>query len=164
MIKYASNQSKSNRFRRQHSLINLKSGLVHLEANCNGSTLIKALWKPAVGGRYLLRMFKELRQSVTNNLGGAKPLVFVEDKEFLDKRKKLQDFETELTNVSQQSITFDQVVVDARADASGVATKMVTLNATIKFNLRNRGSFFWVHVSSTIVDLAYTDPTLATGS
>ncbi|GJS98905.1 hypothetical protein Tco_0820075 [Tanacetum coccineum] len=75
----------------------------------------------------------------------------VEGKEFLDKRKKLQDFETELTNVSQ-------------ADASGVATEMVTLNATIKFNFRNRGTFFGVHVPSTIVDLAHTELTLATGS
>ncbi|GJR02309.1 hypothetical protein Tco_0525293 [Tanacetum coccineum] len=84
--------------------------------------------------------------------GRAKPLVFEEGNEFLDKRKKLQDFETALTNVSQQ------------ADASGVATEMVTLNATIKFNFRNRGTFFGVHVSSTIVDLAHTELTLATGS
>ncbi|GJY44752.1 sorting nexin 2B-like protein [Tanacetum coccineum] len=58
---------------------------------------------PAKGGRDLLRMFKELRQSVTNDWGVAKPLVVEEDTEFLDKRKKLQDFETELTNVSQQA-------------------------------------------------------------
>ncbi|GJY13010.1 sorting nexin 2A [Tanacetum coccineum] len=45
--------------------------------------------QPAVGGRDLLRMFKELRQSVKNDWGRAKPLVFEEDKEFLDKRKKL---------------------------------------------------------------------------
>lgn len=63
-----------------------------------------------------------------------------------------------------QSIAFDQFVVNAGADASGVATEMVTLNATIKFNFRNRGTFFGVHVSSTTVDLAYTELTLATGS
>ncbi|GJZ90270.1 sorting nexin 2B, partial [Tanacetum coccineum] len=78
--------------------------------------------QPAVGGRDLLRMFKELRQSVKNDWGRAKSLVFEEDKEFLDKRKKLQDFETELTNVSQQSIAFDQFVVNAGAYAFGVAT------------------------------------------
>lgn len=55
-------------------------------------------------------------------------------------------------------------MVNARADASGVATEMVTINATIKFSFRNRGTFFGVHVSSTPLDLAYTELTLATGT
>ncbi|KVI09979.1 sorting nexin 2A-like [Cynara cardunculus var. scolymus] len=59
--------------------------------------------QPAKGGRDLLRIFKELRQSVTNDWGGTKPPVVEEDKEFLEKRKKLQDFEQELSNVSQQA-------------------------------------------------------------
>ncbi|KAJ0705197.1 putative sorting nexin Vps5-like, AH/BAR domain superfamily, PX domain superfamily [Helianthus annuus] len=59
--------------------------------------------QPAKGGRDLLRIFKELRQSVANDWGGAKPPVVEEDKEFLEKRKKMQDFEMELTNVSQQA-------------------------------------------------------------
>lgn len=63
-----------------------------------------------------------------------------------------------------QSISFDEFVVNAGADASGVATEMVTMNVTIKFNFRNRGTFFGVHVSSTPVDLAYTELTLASGS
>ncbi|PWA74679.1 late embryogenesis abundant protein, LEA-14 [Artemisia annua] len=66
--------------------------------------------------------------------------------------------------ITMRSIAFDQFVVNAGADASGVATEMVTLNATIKFNFRNRGTFFGVHVSSTTVDLAYTELTLASGS
>ncbi|KAJ9539886.1 hypothetical protein OSB04_026392 [Centaurea solstitialis] len=44
--------------------------------------------QPAKGGRDLLRIFKELRQSVTNDWGGTKPPV---------------DFEQELSNVSQQA-------------------------------------------------------------
>lgn len=63
-----------------------------------------------------------------------------------------------------QSIAFDQFVVNAGADASGVATEMVTLNATVKFNFRNWGTFFGVHVSSTPLVLAYTELTLATGT
>ncbi|XP_076932247.1 sorting nexin 2B-like [Bidens hawaiensis] len=62
--------------------------------------------QPAKGGRDLLRMFKELRQSVVNDWGGTKPPVLEEDKEFLEKRKKMQDFELELTNVSQQAEAF----------------------------------------------------------
>lgn len=59
---------------------------------------------------------------------------------------------------------FDEFVVNAGADASGVATEMVNMNVTIKFNFRNRGTFFGVHVLSTPVDLAYTELTLASGS
>ncbi|MFS8010930.1 putative Late embryogenesis abundant protein, LEA_2 subgroup [Helianthus anomalus] len=66
--------------------------------------------------------------------------------------------------ITMRSIAFDQFVVNAGADASGVATEMVTLNATVKFNFRNRGTFFGVHVSSTPLDLAYTELTLATGT
>nr|GEU75892.1 sorting nexin 2A-like [Tanacetum cinerariifolium] len=84
-------------------------GAVKLPKQLFGESVVSAavdpseVVQPAKGGRDLLRMFKELRQSVTNDWGGAKPLVVEEDKEFLDKRKKLQDFETELTNVSQQA-------------------------------------------------------------
>ncbi|CAI9264436.1 unnamed protein product [Lactuca saligna] len=66
--------------------------------------------------------------------------------------------------ITMRSIAFDQFAVNAGADASGVATEMVTLNATVKFNFRNRGTFFGVHVSSTPLDLAYTELTLATGT
>lgn len=84
-------------------------GAVKLPKQLFGESVVSAavdpseVVQPAKGGRDLLRLFKELRQSVTNDWGGAKPLVVEEDKEFLDKRKKLQDFETELTNVSQQA-------------------------------------------------------------
>ncbi|KAI3521010.1 hypothetical protein L1887_10467 [Cichorium endivia] len=66
--------------------------------------------------------------------------------------------------IIMRSIAFDQFAVNAGADASGVATEMVTINATVKFNFRNRGTFFGVHVSSTPLDLAYTELTLATGT
>ncbi|MFS7955424.1 putative Late embryogenesis abundant protein, LEA_2 subgroup [Helianthus anomalus] len=66
--------------------------------------------------------------------------------------------------ITMRSIAFDQFVVNAGADASGVATEMVTLNATVKFNFRNQGTFFGVHVSSTMLDLAYTELSLATGT
>lgn len=58
--------------------------------------------QPAKGGRELLRLFKELKQSVTNDWGGAKQAVVEEDKEFLEKREKLQDFEQQLSNVCMQ--------------------------------------------------------------
>lgn len=58
--------------------------------------------QPAKGGRDLLRLFKELKQSVTNDWGSSKPPVVEEDKEFLEKKEKLRDFEHQLSAASQQ--------------------------------------------------------------
>ena len=59
--------------------------------------------QPAKSGRDLLRIFKELKQSVTNDWSAAKPLVVEEDKEFMEKKDKLMEFEQQLSNVSQQA-------------------------------------------------------------
>ncbi|KAL8535368.1 hypothetical protein ACS0TY_011131 [Phlomoides rotata] len=58
--------------------------------------------QPAKGGRDLLWIFKELKQSVSNDWGGSKPPIVEDDKEFLEKKENLQDFEQQLINVSQQ--------------------------------------------------------------
>ncbi|XP_052186355.1 sorting nexin 2B-like [Diospyros lotus] len=59
--------------------------------------------QPTKGGRDLLRIFRELKQSVSNDWGGTKPAVVEEDKEFLEKKDKLRDFEQQLSNFSQQA-------------------------------------------------------------
>ncbi|KAJ6349168.1 hypothetical protein OIU77_006702 [Salix suchowensis] len=58
---------------------------------------------PAKGGRDLLRIFKELKQSVANDWGGVKPAVVEEDKEFLENKERIQDLEQQLSNASQQA-------------------------------------------------------------
>lgn len=58
--------------------------------------------QPAKGGRDLLRLFKELKQSMSNDWGASKPLVGEEDKEFLEKKEKMQELEQQLSNASQQ--------------------------------------------------------------
>lgn len=63
-----------------------------------------------------------------------------------------------------QSITFDHVRVQAGSDATGVATDMITLNSTLKFAYRNTGTFFGVHVTSTPVELSYSDIVIAAGN
>ncbi|XP_077216303.1 sorting nexin 2A-like [Tasmannia lanceolata] len=68
--------------------------------------------QPAKGGRDLLRIFKELKQSVANDWGGFKPPVVEEDKEFLEKKEKLQDLEQQLSNASQQA----EALVKAQQD------------------------------------------------
>ncbi|OVA02811.1 Phox homologous domain [Macleaya cordata] len=59
--------------------------------------------QPAKGGRDLLRIFKELKQSVANDWGSSKPPVAEEDKEFIEKKEMLHDLEQQLINVSQQA-------------------------------------------------------------
>ncbi|XAR65983.1 hypothetical protein NMG60_11012012 [Bertholletia excelsa] len=61
--------------------------------------------QPAKGGRDLLRIFKELKQSVTNDWGVTKPPIVEEDKEFMERKERLQNFEQQLSNVSQQAET-----------------------------------------------------------
>ncbi|KAF9591942.1 hypothetical protein IFM89_010300 [Coptis chinensis] len=64
---------------------------------------INEVVQPAKGGRDLLRIFKELKQSVANDWGGSRPALVEEDKEFLEKKEKLQDLEQQLSNASQQA-------------------------------------------------------------
>ncbi|XP_057955493.1 sorting nexin 2A-like [Malania oleifera] len=59
--------------------------------------------QPAKGGRDLLRIFKELKQSVANDWGGLRPQVIEEDKEFLEKKEKVHNLEQQLSNASQQA-------------------------------------------------------------
>ncbi len=58
--------------------------------------------QPAKGGRDLVRLFKELKQSVTNDWGSTRPAIIEEDRVFLKKKEKLQDLEHHLSDASQQ--------------------------------------------------------------
>ncbi|XP_024516111.1 sorting nexin 2B-like [Selaginella moellendorffii] len=60
----------------------------------------------AKGGRDLLRLFKELRQSVTNDWGASRPPVVEEDKEFVEKKEHLRECERRLAHASQQADAF----------------------------------------------------------
>ncbi|XP_020236649.1 uncharacterized protein LOC109816167 [Cajanus cajan] len=66
--------------------------------------------------------------------------------------------------ISLKSITFDQFVIQAGADMSGVATSLVSMNSSVKLTFRNTATFFGVHVTSTPLDLNYYQLTLATGT
>lgn len=68
--------------------------------------------QPAKGGRDLLRLFKELKQSVSNDWGGSKPPVVEEDKEFLENKERMNDLELQLSNASQQA----EALVKAQQD------------------------------------------------
>lgn len=63
-----------------------------------------------------------------------------------------------------QSITFEQLKIQAGSDSTGVATDMITVNSTVKLIYRNTGTFFGVHVTSSPVDLTYSQLTIASGA
>ncbi|KAL9268116.1 Sorting nexin 2A-like protein [Drosera capensis] len=64
------------------------------------------------GGMDLLKKFKELRQSLTNDLGGSRPPLIEEDKDFLERKEKLLNFEQHLTDASKQA----EILVRAQQD------------------------------------------------
>ncbi|XP_027359208.1 uncharacterized protein LOC113867899 [Abrus precatorius] len=66
--------------------------------------------------------------------------------------------------ISIKSIKFDSLRVQAGSDSTGVATDMITMNSTLKFTYRNTGTFFGVHVSSTPVELSYSEIVIASGN
>ncbi|KAK6258545.1 hypothetical protein SCA6_013019 [Theobroma cacao] len=66
--------------------------------------------------------------------------------------------------ITMESISFNEFVVQAGADFSGLATEMVSMNCTVKLTYRNTATFFGVHVTSTPLDLSYSQLTVATGS
>ncbi|XP_020596533.1 sorting nexin 2A-like [Phalaenopsis equestris] len=70
--------------------------------------------QPAKGGRDLLRMFKELKQSVSNDWGGAKPSLVEEDKTFLERKERVLELEQQLSTASQQA----EALVKAHQDIS----------------------------------------------
>ncbi|KAE9596068.1 hypothetical protein Lal_00030979 [Lupinus albus] len=59
--------------------------------------------QPAKGGMDLMRLFKELKQSMVNDWGGSKPAVVEEDKEFLQKKESIEELEQNINNASQQA-------------------------------------------------------------
>ncbi|KAL6521628.1 hypothetical protein OROGR_018197 [Orobanche gracilis] len=66
--------------------------------------------------------------------------------------------------VTMKNISFDTFIIQAGSDDSGVSTEMVNLNSTVRMVFQNKGKFFGVHVTSTPLDLAFSQLTLASGS
>ncbi|KAJ6722367.1 PROTEIN putative-RELATED [Salix koriyanagi] len=66
--------------------------------------------------------------------------------------------------IAMKSVTFEQFRIQAGSDSTGVATDMISVNSTVRMTYRNKGTFFGVHVTSTPLDLSYSEITLASGS
>lgn len=63
----------------------------------------------------------------------------------------------------KQSVVFESYNIQAGMDYTGVPTKMMTINSTVKIVFYNRGTFFGVHVISTPLDLSFYDLKVASG-
>ncbi|XVE55873.1 hypothetical protein DITRI_Ditri03aG0192200 [Diplodiscus trichospermus] len=66
--------------------------------------------------------------------------------------------------ITMKSIKFEQFKIQAGSDSTGVATGMITMNSTVKMIYRNTGTFFGVHVTSTPLDVSYSQINIASGT
>lgn len=55
-------------------------------------------------------------------------------------------------------------MIQAGTDSTGVPTDMISMNSTVKLTFKNRATFFGVHVTSTPLDLSFSQLTIANGS
>jgi hypothetical protein len=62
-----------------------------------------------------------------------------------------------------QSLAVSNLYVGEGSDSTGVITKMLTVNGSLKMNIYNPATLFGIHVSSTPVNLIYSEITVATG-
>lgn len=65
--------------------------------------------------------------------------------------------------VTVKSFSINNFYVGEGTDSSGVPTKMVTVNGTMKMTIYNPASLFGIHVSSSPVNLVYSEISVATG-
>lgn len=64
---------------------------------------------------------------------------------------------------SVKSLTVNNIYGGEGADSTGVPTKMLTLNSSLRIGVYNPATFFGIHVSSTPINLVYSEITVATG-
>lgn len=64
---------------------------------------------------------------------------------------------------SLQSLTVNNMYVGSGSDFTGVITKMLNLNGSLRISVYNPATFYGIHVSATPVNLIYSDVVVATG-
>ncbi|KAE8674757.1 putative BOI-related E3 ubiquitin-protein ligase 2-like [Hibiscus syriacus] len=72
--------------------------------------------------------------------------------------------QTPEAKITMKSIKFEQFKIQAGPDSTGVATDTITMNSTVKMIYRNTGTFFRVHVTTTPLDLSYSQINIASGT
>ena len=62
-----------------------------------------------------------------------------------------------------QSLAVNNIYVGTGSDFTGVITKMLSMNGSLRISVYNPATFFGIHVSSTPINLVYSEITVATG-
>lgn len=62
-----------------------------------------------------------------------------------------------------QSLAVHNFYFGEGSDITGVPTKMLTMNCSMRMSVYNPATFFGIHVSSTTISLMYSDIAVATG-
>ncbi|KAH7565227.1 hypothetical protein ACOSP7_020515 [Xanthoceras sorbifolium] len=65
--------------------------------------------------------------------------------------------------ITVKSLSVHNFYVGEGSDATGVPTKMLTVNASLKISVYNPATIFGIHVSSQAVNLVYSEIVVATG-
>lgn len=62
-----------------------------------------------------------------------------------------------------QSLTVNNLYLGSGVDNTGVPTKMVTMNCSLKISVYNPATLFGIHVSSSPINLMYSKISMANG-
>ncbi|MFS8000181.1 hypothetical protein Hanom_Chr12g01175321 [Helianthus anomalus] len=65
--------------------------------------------------------------------------------------------------ITVKSLAMNSLFIGEGSDSSGVITKMLTINGSLRLGVHNPASFFGIHVSSSPVNLIYSEIVVATG-
>ncbi|OMO58167.1 Late embryogenesis abundant protein, LEA-14 [Corchorus olitorius] len=65
--------------------------------------------------------------------------------------------------IAVKSLTVHNFYFGEGADMTGVPTKMLTMNCSVRLTVHNPATFFGIHVTSNPVDLMYSEIVVATG-
>ncbi|KAK9066245.1 hypothetical protein SSX86_013566 [Deinandra increscens subsp. villosa] len=65
--------------------------------------------------------------------------------------------------ITVKSLAVNSLYIGQGSDSSGVITKLLTINGSLRLGVRNPATFFGIHVSSTPVNLVYSEIVIATG-
>ncbi|KAI3671569.1 hypothetical protein L1987_87308 [Smallanthus sonchifolius] len=65
--------------------------------------------------------------------------------------------------ITVKSLAVNSLFIGEGSDSSGVITKMLTINGSLRLGVHNPATFFGIHVSSTPVNLVFSEIVIATG-
>ncbi|KAH9665967.1 LEA 2 domain-containing protein [Citrus sinensis] len=73
------------------------------------------------------------------------------------------DLDTVKAEITVKSLSMHNFYVGEGSDSTGVPTKMLTMNGSLKISVYNPATIFGIHVSSTPIDVVYSEIVIATG-